>query len=62
MGKLSDYVGYYKEYEDESGNKQQVLTAENINVAFFNFEDVEEGFQYESLLFVNALIRQVQGA
>ncbi|MBE7078131.1 MAG: hypothetical protein E7377_05500 [Clostridiales bacterium] len=62
MGKLSDYVGYYKEYEDESGNKQQVLTAENMNVAFFNFEDVEEGFQYESLLFVNALIRQVQGA
>jgi hypothetical protein len=62
MGKLSDYVGYYKEYEDESGNKQQVLTAENMNVAFLKFDDVEEGFQYESLLFVNALIRQVQGA
>ena len=62
MGKLSEYVAYLEEMESEEGEKQYVTTAENMNVAFFDFEDVEEGFQYENLLFVNALIRQVKGA
>ena len=33
-----------------------MATAKDMNVAFFRFDGVEEGFQYESLVFVNYVI------
>ena len=56
MDGLKKYVGYNVERVDENGKKYYPVTAENMNVAFFYFDGVEEGFQYESLLFVNYLI------
>lgn len=56
-GTLYDYVGYRENYTDEdSGKTGTVLTAKNMNVVFFDLDGVEEGFQYESLLFVNYLL------
>ena len=56
MESLKTYVGYYQEVIDEHGDTHYPMTAANMNVAFFRFDAVEEGFQYESLLFVNYLI------
>lgn len=56
MENLKNYVGYTQEVTDENGDTHYPITAENMNVAFFRFDAVEEGFQYESLLFVNYLI------
>ncbi|MBQ8394424.1 MAG: hypothetical protein IJX49_02500 [Clostridia bacterium] len=53
---MYEYVGYRETYVDEEGNSGVVMTAKNMNVAFFDMEGVEEGFQYESLLFVNYLL------
>ena len=54
--KMYEYVGYRETYVDESGEEGTVFSAKNMNVAFFDLEGVEEGFQYESLLFVNYLL------
>ncbi len=54
--KMHEYVGYREAYVDETGKEGTVYTAKNMNVAFFNLDGVEEGFQYESLLFVNYLL------
>ena len=54
--KLADYLGYYTSYVNENGETKNKLTAENMNVAFFDLQGVEEGFQYESLLFVTYLL------
>ena len=63
MGGLKKYVAYYEEVvEDadvetgEEGKTHYVQTAKNMSVGFFRFKGVEEGFQYESLLFVNYVI------
>ena len=56
MEGLKKYVGYYEEVTDENGDTHYPITAANMNVAFFHFNEVEEGFQYESLLFVNFII------
>lgn len=56
MGGLKNYVGYQQEVTDEEGKTYYPTVAKNMNVAFFYFSGVEEGFQYESLLFVNYLI------
>ena len=62
-GGLKKYVAYYEEKVDpanpetgEEGKKHYVATAKNMNVGIFDFKGVEEGFQYESLVFVNYLI------
>lgn len=62
MKGLEKYVGYYKEViDEETGKTHHTITAENMNVAFFYFPGVEDGFQYESLLFVNYLVENVLG-
>ena len=58
---MSQYVGYYMEETDENGDKHNVRTAENMNVAFFDLltkTQKQAGFQYENLLFINHLIEQ----
>ncbi|MBE7067899.1 MAG: hypothetical protein E7381_01215 [Clostridiales bacterium] len=55
MENLTD-IAYY-EITTEEGKKQ---SAENMCVMFFDFEDVEDSFEYESLLYVNAVIRHAQ--
>ncbi len=63
MGGLKEIFGYYKQVENEqTGEVQTVVTAENMHVAFFDFSAVEEGFAYESLLYINYIIRTVQEA
>ena len=57
MPKLKDVVAYMETVESEEGEKQNLLCADNMNVALCRFEDVEEGFEYESLLYVNYVIR-----
>ena len=62
MGGLKDIVGYQTQVTNaETGETQTVISAVNMNVAFFDFAGVEEGFAYESLLFVNHIIRTVRG-
>ncbi|MBR2442294.1 MAG: hypothetical protein IKB20_04460 [Clostridia bacterium] len=62
MGGLKDIFGYETQIvNEETGETQTVVSAVNMNVAFFKFAAVEEGFAYESLLFVNHIIRTVQG-
>lgn len=63
MGGLKKYVAYYEEVIEnadvatgEEGKTHYVQTAKDMSVAFFKFAGVEDGFQYESLLFVNYLI------
>ena len=60
MGNLSKYAAYAKTVESETGETQTILSAENMNVAIFNFPQIEEGFVYESLLYINHVIRLVQ--
>ncbi len=63
MGGLSSVFAYEKTVVNaETGAQQKVLSAENMNVAFFDFDEVEEGFAYESLLYVNYLVRTVLAA
>ena len=52
MGNLKD-VAYYN-ISTEDGTKQ---SAENMCVMFFDLEDVEDSFEYESLLYINAVIK-----
>ena len=59
MKGLSEIVGYQQEYTDPETNETvSKTTAENMNVMFFNL-GVEEGFIYESLLYVNYIIESV---
>lgn len=57
MSKLSDIVSYPMSYQNEDGQTETVYTAENMNVCLFKMKSVEKGFQFESLLYVNYLIR-----
>ena len=55
---LKNIVSYQTTYTDENGETQPKNTAENMNVAFFNYPKyVEKGFAYESLLYINFVIR-----
>lgn len=56
MGKLKEIVNYELFYEDEEGNKKKKPTAKDMHLILFDLKGVEEGFQYESLLFVNNLV------
>ena len=62
MGKLKEYTAYSATYIDEAGEEKSIITAENMNVAFITFADVEPSFEYENLLYINYLIRQVKTA
>jgi hypothetical protein len=57
MPKLKDTVAYLETVTDENGEQQEMLSADNMNVAIINFDDVESGFEYESLLYINYIIR-----
>lgn len=57
MPGLVDIAAYLQEVEGEDGQTQNVLSADNMHVAFCNFEEVEKGFEYESLLYLNHVIR-----
>ena len=49
--KMRERVRYYKTVV-ENDKETQVLTSENMCVMFFNLPGVEDGFQYESVLYL----------
>ena len=51
MKNLKEQI-YYTNFEGTD-------TAENINALFLNFKDLDKDFQYENLLYLNALIKDV---
>ena len=57
MPKLKEIAAYTETVTNENGEEQYLPCADNMNVALVTFADVEEGFQYESLLYVNYVIR-----
>ena len=58
MDKLKNYASYRTVGVDEDGNEtQDFITAKDMNVVFLRFDGVESSFEYESLLYVNYLIR-----
>ena len=60
MGGLKDIVSYRENFVDaEDGLEKIRVTAENMNIALFDLKGVEEGFQYESLLYINYVIESV---
>ncbi len=60
MGELKNVAYYYETVKNEEGNDVLSPTALNMNVAFLNFEDTEDSFEYENLLYVNYVIRSVK--
>lgn len=56
-GKLKNLFAYQVTEQTEDGNNVSKATAKDMNVLFFKFGDVEESFEYESLLYVNYVIR-----
>ncbi len=70
MGGLKDIVKYDLEYE-ENGEKKTRMTAKDMHLVLFNLVDkkdqtrkkekdrMEDGFQYENLLFTDNLVRYV---
>ena len=57
MPNLKDITAYLQTVTSEEGEEQKVLCADNMHVGIMKFEDVEPGFEYESLLYCNYLIR-----
>ena len=56
MGNLKDTAAYLQSYIDEAtGEEKYKSSAENMNILFFK-TDVEEGFEYENVLYVNYLV------
>lgn len=54
---MAEYVAHtVAEVDAETGETKNVRTAKNMHVAFFRLDGVEEGFQYESLLFLTYLL------
>ena len=51
MKNLKDHI-YYKDLDG-------VITADNLNAMFMTFDDLDKDFQYENLLYINALIKDV---
>lgn len=57
MPNLYKLVGYYAtQMNEETGKEESALTAKDMNVCFFDFDGVEESFEYENLLYVVYLI------
>jgi hypothetical protein len=59
MGGLKSVACYEEMVKNAEGEDVKSKTAQNMNVAFFRFKEVEESFQYENLLYVNYIIRSV---
>ncbi len=55
MSGLKELVAYVEKIQDENGVTKTNTTAKNMNVCLFDLE-VEPGFEYEGLLYVNYLI------
>jgi len=49
---IKERVCYATKTVDENGKESTLLTAENMNVMFFKTSGVENGFQYEALLYL----------
>ena len=62
MPNLKDVVAYLETVTDENNETQSMLCADNMNVVITKFDDVEEGFEYESLLYINYVIRLSKAA
>jgi hypothetical protein len=60
MDDLKKIVSYETKVTETNENGEEIekirVTAEDMNVVFFDLPGVEEGFQYESLLYVNYVI------
>ena len=54
--KLWNYFYYYEEKIEENGTTSYPKSSKDMCVCFFKFDQVEKGFEYESLLFLNYLI------
>jgi hypothetical protein len=58
MPNLTKIAGYWVEVLNEAGEKQpDKLSALNMNVAIMRFEGMEGTFEFESLLYINHVIR-----
>lgn len=57
MPNLKNVTGYLQTVTGEDGEEQQVLCADNMHVAIMKFDEVESSFEYESLLYINYVIR-----
>ena len=58
MGDLKETVAYSKAYiDEESGAEKYKNSAENMNIVFLT-TDVEQGFEYENVLYVNFLVEK----
>ena len=58
MPSLTKITGYWVEVLNEAGEKQpDKLSALNMNVAIMRFEGMEGTFEFESLLYINHVIR-----
>ena len=58
MPNLTKIAGYWVEVLNEAGEKQpDKLSALNMNVAIMRFEGTEGTFEFESLLYINHVIR-----
>ena len=56
MGALKKYASYGETVVDENGKEKFNTTAKDMCVMFFDTKGTEDGFEYESLLYVVHLI------
>ena len=57
MGGLAEQFAYRTTYTDENGVTQNTVSAQDMNITFFNLKGTADSFEYESLLYCNYLIR-----
>lgn len=57
MENLKNIISYPLSYLDENGKIQWKNSTKDMQVAFFKYDDVEEGFACESLLYLNYVVR-----
>ncbi len=57
MGALKESVYYTEERENEDGTKAKVATAKDVNLVFLDTPEMDAEYQYESILYVNYLVR-----
>ena len=57
MGSLKEIIYHVEERENEDGTKTNVSTAKDINLAFLNTPKMDKNYQYESILYVNYLVK-----
>lgn len=62
MKKLAKTIGYPTTYVDEQGEEKPTTSAVDMHVGFFNLDEVEPGYEFEGLLFVNVLVRSALAA